>query len=225
MERTPDAVAVVFEEQELTYRELNERANQLAHHLAWLGVGPEALVGLCLERSLEMVVGLLGILKAGGAYVPLDADYPAQRLAFMLADAEDRVSLSRSSAARTAFPQPAAKSSAWIPTQRSCRDLCPVESIGQRRREPSSPTSCTPPVPPGSPKGWRFDIASIARLVFGNDYTTFGPDRVFLQLATVSFDASTFELWGALLHGAKLVMAPAGLPDFRQLEDLLERIG
>ncbi|MCP4549380.1 MAG: amino acid adenylation domain-containing protein [bacterium] len=84
VERTPDAVAVVFEERHLTYRELNRRANQLAHHLQGLGVGPEVLVGICVERSLEMVVGLLGILKAGGAYVPLDSAYPEERLAFML---------------------------------------------------------------------------------------------------------------------------------------------
>ena len=88
VERTPAAVAVVFEDQELTYRGLNERANQLAHHLRSLGVGPQTLVGLCLERSAELVVGILGILKAGGAWVPLDADYPPQRLKFMLTDAK-----------------------------------------------------------------------------------------------------------------------------------------
>ncbi len=84
VERTPEAVPVVLGEQQLTYRELNLRANRLAHHLISLGVGPEVLVGICLERSLELVIGLLGILKAGGAYVPLDPSYPAQRLAFML---------------------------------------------------------------------------------------------------------------------------------------------
>ncbi len=86
VQRTPDAVAVVFEDQQLTYRELNRRANQLAHYLLALGVGPEVLVGLCVERSIEMVVGLLGILKAGGAYVPLDPAYPKERLAYMLND-------------------------------------------------------------------------------------------------------------------------------------------
>ncbi|HEU0300275.1 MAG TPA: condensation domain-containing protein, partial [Longimicrobium sp.] len=85
-ERTPDAAAVVFEEQQLTYRELNERANRLAHHLRRLGIGPEVRVGVCLERTHEMVVSLLGVLKAGGAYVPLDPGYPAERLAFTLAD-------------------------------------------------------------------------------------------------------------------------------------------
>jgi amino acid adenylation domain-containing protein len=87
-EKSPDAVALVFEDQRLTYRELNQRANQLAHYLRKLGVRPEATVGICLERSLEMVVGLLGILKAGGAYVPLDPEYPKERFAFVLDDAQ-----------------------------------------------------------------------------------------------------------------------------------------
>src|SRR5256886_17252115 len=85
---TPDAVALVAGNQRLTYRELNQRANQLAHYLQTLGVRPNVLVGLCVERSLDMVVGLLGILKAGGAYVPLDPSYPPDRLAFMLKDAQ-----------------------------------------------------------------------------------------------------------------------------------------
>ena len=85
--RTPDAIAVVFGEQALSYAELNARANQLAHHLIGLGVGPEALVGIALERSIEMVVGLVGILKAGAAYLPLDPEYPTARLEQMLTDA------------------------------------------------------------------------------------------------------------------------------------------
>jgi amino acid adenylation domain-containing protein len=93
--RTPDAVAVVFEDQELTYRELNIRANQVAHHLQALGVGPEALVGLYVERSLEMMVGLLGIIKAGGAYVPLDPAFPQERLTFILRDAQASVLLTQ----------------------------------------------------------------------------------------------------------------------------------
>ena len=88
VERTPDAIAVVFENQQLTYRELNHRANQLAHYLQTLGVGPEVLVGISVERSLEMIVGLLAILKAGGAYLPLDPDYPTERLQFMLEDSQ-----------------------------------------------------------------------------------------------------------------------------------------
>src|SRR6185295_8327110 len=90
-ERTPDAVAIVFEDQHLTYRELNEQSNQLAHHLRAEGVGPDVLVGLCLSRSIHLMVGILGILKAGGAYVPLDATYPRKRLEFMLQDTAVRI--------------------------------------------------------------------------------------------------------------------------------------
>src|ERR1043165_148374 len=97
--RTPDAVAVVFEEQQLSYRELDRRSNQLAHHLRRLGVGPETIVGLCVERSIEMVVGLLGILKAGGAYLPLDPDYPSERLGYMVADAGVRLVVTAGAAA------------------------------------------------------------------------------------------------------------------------------
>src|SRR4029078_7970071 len=92
---TPDVTAVVFEDQQLTYRELNKRANQLAHYLRKQGVGAEVLVGICMERSLEIVIGLLGILKAGGAYVPLDPDYPKERLAFMLEDTQAAVLLTQ----------------------------------------------------------------------------------------------------------------------------------
>ena len=97
VEKSPDAVAVAFEDQQLTYRELNARANQLGHYLQDVGVGPEVLVGICMERSLEMVVGLLGILKAGGAYVPLDPEYPQERLAFMLEDARPAVLVTKHS--------------------------------------------------------------------------------------------------------------------------------
>src|SRR4028119_2283484 len=95
VDRTPDAVAVVFEHESLTYRQLNSRANSLADHLQALGVGPDVLVGICMERSLEMVVGLLGILKVGGAYVPLDPAYPTERLALMLEDTQISVLLTQ----------------------------------------------------------------------------------------------------------------------------------
>ncbi|AOX02683.1 non-ribosomal peptide synthetase [Moorena producens PAL-8-15-08-1] len=97
VEKTPDAIAVVFNQEQLTYHQLNQRANQLAHHLQNLGVGPEVLVGICVERSVQMVVGLLGILKAGGAYVPLDPNYPPERLSYMLADSGVEVLLTQQS--------------------------------------------------------------------------------------------------------------------------------
>ena len=95
VKQTPDAVAVVFEDERLTYEELNQRANQLAHYLREQGVGPDVIVGLCIERSLEMIVGILGILKAGGAYLPLDPEYPAARINYMLEDAHVDIAVSR----------------------------------------------------------------------------------------------------------------------------------
>ena len=104
VELSPDAPAVVFEQQSFTYRQLNSRANVLAHYLQALGVGPEVLVGICMERSLEMVVGLLGILKAGGAYVPLDPAYPTERLAFMLEDTQISVLLTFARSVESLLP-------------------------------------------------------------------------------------------------------------------------
>jgi non-ribosomal peptide synthetase component F len=96
VEQTPDAIAIVFEDEQLTYRQLNNRSNQIAHYLQKLGVGSEVLVGICLERSVGMIVGLLGILKAGGVYVPLDPAYPQERLNFMLEDAQVSILLTHS---------------------------------------------------------------------------------------------------------------------------------
>src|SRR5207248_4816025 len=104
VERTPDAVAVIFEEEQLSYRDLDERSSRLAHYLRARGVGAEVVAGLCLERSLELIVGLLGILKAGGAYLPLDPDYPRERLSFMVADAGARLIVTQS-ARRSQLPQ------------------------------------------------------------------------------------------------------------------------
>src|SRR5262249_9454803 len=95
VQRSPNQIALVFQDRQYTYQELNRRANQLAHYLKKAGVGPEVCVGICLERSLEMVAGLLGVLKAGGTYVPLDPTYPRDRLAFMLADSQARVLLTQ----------------------------------------------------------------------------------------------------------------------------------
>ena len=107
VKRTPEATAVMFEREKLSYRELNAKANQLAHHLRALGIGPESLVGICLERSLEMIVGIMAILKAGGAYVPLDPAYPKERLASMLSKMPGHRCCSHSSGNSTACPRTA----------------------------------------------------------------------------------------------------------------------
>jgi amino acid adenylation domain-containing protein len=135
VERTPDAIAVVFKEQQLTYRQLNQKANQLAHHLQSLGVGPEVIVGICVERSLEMVTGLLGILKAGGAYLPLDPTYPSAHLRLLLASTEACVLLSQHSLRERLLSQPSPASfssfeeeslfyldSDWAAIAKHCKD-------------------------------------------------------------------------------------------------------
>ena len=163
-------------------------------------------MGLCLERSAELVVGILGILKAGGAYVPLDADYPPAAAGVHAGGCERGVS---------GHPAIAARSSSGkrLPGRLSGYRRKRRAATLRRDRIRAVERRCGQPRLRDlhlridrTPKGVAIEHRSIARLVFGNDYAAFGPDRVFLQLATASFDASTLELWGALLHGAKLVV-------------------
>ena len=216
VDRDPQAVAVVFRGESLTYGELDARSNRLARHLARLGVGPEVLVGLCVERSLEMVVGLLGILKAGGAYVPLDPQYPAERLAVLIEDTLLPVVVGQerwlSELPVSAWTQLVALDTPgpWIAGQSAARlglEVSP-ESLAYVMYTSGST---------GRPKGVAAVQRGVTRLVRETDYARFGPEEVFLQLAPLSFDASTLEIWGPLLNGGRLVVAPPGAPS---LEDL-----
>ena len=223
VERTPGAVAVIFGEQKLTYHELNERANQLAHHLRGLGVGPETLVGLCVERSLELIVGLLGILKAGAAYAPLDSTYPLERLAFMLEDSAAPVLLTERKLADTLparsctivridndWEQIAASSTANPVNQNSADSLAYLMYT-------SGST--------GRPKGIGIPHRGVVRLVRNTNYVNFGPDETLLQLAPISFDASTLEVWGSLLNGGRLVVMPPEPPSLEELGSALQQHG
>jgi aspartate racemase len=206
VERTPDKVAVVFRDEKLTYRELNQRANQLAHHLKRLGVGQETPVGIYVERSLEMVVGLLGILKAGGAYIPLDPIYPRERLAFMLEDARVSVLLTEDRLA-AALPEHKAElvclDTDWIKITREGTKN-PVNRVTSDDIAYVLYTSGST----GKPKGVVIPHRAICNHMlwmqkeFGFDQT----DRI-LQKTPFSFDASVWEFYGPLLAGGQLIMA------------------
>ncbi|HSE18766.1 MAG TPA: amino acid adenylation domain-containing protein [Pyrinomonadaceae bacterium] len=215
VERRPEAVALQYHDEEVSYAELNQRANQLAHYLREQGVGPEALVGVMLERSVELVVSLLAILKAGGAYVPLDAEYPAERLAFMIEDARLQLLLTTEKLSSVA-PRTEARV--------ICLDREREVIASQDRENPqviSEPDDLAYVMytsgSTGSPKGVAVPQRAVIRLVKETEYVRFGPYEVFLQLAPVSFDASTLELWGSLLNGARLVIMPPQTPSLEEL--------
>jgi len=208
VERNSAGLALICEEQRLSYRELNQQANHLAHRLKKQGVGPEVLVGICLERSVEMIVGLLGILKAGGAYVPIAVDLPEARRQTIALNAGLR----------------------HMVTVESCREFCDklaehvvvLESAGERLTHPETRTPVVPLFASqaayvnytsgstGEPKGVLVCHESVMRLVIGPAYVHLDEKSRLLHMAPLSFDAATFEIWGALLNGGTLVVMPAG---------------
>ncbi|WP_226889236.1 non-ribosomal peptide synthetase [Nostoc sp. MG11] len=221
VERSPDTIAVVFENTQLTYRQLNQRANQLAHHLRTLGVEPEVLVGICLERSLEMIIGLLGILKAGGAYVPLDPAYPSDRLAFILEDTQIPVMLTT---------QQLVKSLATHGIQVVCLDS-DWEIITQNSQENlfcnATPDNLIYTIytsgSTGQPKGVMIPHRGIYNQLEWRQ-TTFkltSADKV-LQTISFSFDPSVWQIFWPLCFGAQLIMArPGGHQDTAYLVKLI----
>jgi amino acid adenylation domain-containing protein len=204
-ERTPNAVAIIFEQESLTYVELNRRANQLAHHLRRLGVGPEVRVGICLERSIEMIVGLFSILKAGGAYVPLDPGYPQERLVFMMEDSGAQVLLTQE-----LLQEKFAGSMAGVVRLDADRDAIDGESAENPNVEVLTDNLAYVIYTSGStgtPKGVTIQHRSVASYteVACNEYGLKPSDRV-LQFASISFDASAEEIYPCLSRGATLVL-------------------
>jgi amino acid adenylation domain-containing protein len=205
VERTPDATAVIFDEQRLTFRELNQRSNQLAHYLQKHGIGPEKMVGLCVERSLQMVIGLLGILKAGGAYVPLDPKYPQERLERILANTEAKVLVAQTQTLQR------------IPVgNRRAIDLdgdwnkISLES-GENLENLTSPENLAYVIftsgSTGSPKGVMIQHSSLVSFTATalDVYEMKSSDRV-LQFASISWDTSVEEIFPTLCCGATLVL-------------------
>lgn len=205
--RTPDAEAVVFEGKALRYGELNARANQLAHRLQRLGVGPDVLVGLCVNRSIDMVVGILGILKAGGAYVPLDAAYPPDRLGLLLEDSGVRVIVGQEQQLRALPAHGAAvlrlDADAAEIARESAED--PESGAGPEHLSYVIYTSGST----GRPKGVPISHANVGRLFEAtNAWFGFDSRDVWTLYHSFAFDFSVWELWGALLHGGRLVVVP-----------------
>jgi amino acid adenylation domain-containing protein len=220
--RTPNGVAATFEGDSLTYRELNEAANRLAHHLIRRGVGPEVRVGICLERSLEMVVGILAILKAGGAYVPLDPAYPPERLAFTLADAGVPVVLVQEKV-RAALVVPDGVELISLDAARA--------EIADNPQSGAGPDSLAYVIytsgSTGMPKGALIEHRNVARLFSATDaWFGFGTDDVWTLFHSYAFDFSVWELWGALLYGGRVVVVPLHVSrDPEAFHDLVLREG
>ena len=222
-ERRPEAVAVEYEGRKLSYGELNRRANQLGHYLRKQGVGPEVRVGICVERSLEMVVGLLGILKAGGAYVPLDASYPQERLEFMVKDVQAAVLLTQTELLKhlpQSGPRMICLDEEWERIEQESEKNLATDSDRENLAYVMYTSGST-----GGPKGVGVEHRSIVRLVKNSNFLQLGEEDVFLQLAPITFDASTLEIWGCLLNGGKLVVHGAQTPSLEELGETIERSG
>ena len=212
VERAPDAIAVVYDGSHLTYRELNRRANQLAHYLQELGVAPEVRVGICVERSMEMMVGLLGVLKAGGAYVPLDPTYPPERLAFMLKDAGVPVLVTRRHFQAGEIENGVKVvhlDEEWERISRESEEN-PISSVTAEHTAYILYTSGST----GTPKGVVIEHRSLANYAeFGGTAYTIGPADRVLQFAPLSFDASAEEIYTCLVRGATLVLRTSSMID------------
>ena len=219
-EQTPEACAVIFKDESLTYAELNCRANRLAWNLVKLGVGPDVTVGIFAERSIAVIIGLLGVLKAGGTCLPLDPEYPKDRLSFMLQDGDVR----------------------FLLLDGEFVERLPENQARIIRLDVTNEVSDTPPKGPdnhvspenasyliytsgstGKPKGVEVTHRGIVRLLFGVNYVKLDPTKAVLQLSALTFDGSIFDIWGALLHGARCVLYPGRIPLVRELGDVLRK--
>ncbi len=215
-----NAIAVIFEDVQtrqvtsLTYRELNSRSNKLAHYLQNLGVGAQVLVGICMERSVELIVAMLGILKAGGAYLPLDPSYPSERLRFMLEDAQVSVLLTQETlVGRLPDFSVSVQHNSIIPNPRViCLDTdwelmtqASEENLTSHVTSDNLAYIIYTSGSTGKPKGVAIPHKAVNRLVCNTNYVKLDACDKIAQASNTSFDAATFEIWGALLHGAQLV--------------------
>jgi amino acid adenylation domain-containing protein len=218
--KSPNAVALTFAGQQLSYAELNTRANQLAHYLRQFGITGDVPVGVCLDRSSDLIVALVAILKAGGTYVPLDPTYPTERLAFMLEEVSPPIILTQSSLVDelpASWAQAVcldAENELWAGLPQT--NLADAGISSDHLAYVMFTSGST-----GKPKGVAVPHRAVVRLVKNNNYISFDPGEIFLQLAPVSFDASTLEIWGPLLNGGRLVLMPPRTPTLEELAAVL----
>ncbi|MBC6447459.1 non-ribosomal peptide synthetase [Actinokineospora xionganensis] len=208
--RTPDATAVVFEETRLSYRELDQRANRLAHLLVARGAGPERFVALAVPRSAELVVAVLAVLKSGAAYVPLDPDYPPERLAYMVADAEPALIVGTRDGV-AALGRDVDVDAVVLDDDETVAALAllPAESPAVELRPERPAYVIYTSGSTGRPKGVVIPHGNVLRLLSSTDHWFgFGPDDAWTLFHSYAFDFSVWELWGPLLHGGKLVVVP-----------------
>ena len=222
VKQTPDATAVAFEDQKLTYADLNRRANQLAHHLMKLGVGPEIPVAICMERSLDLPIALLAVLKAGGAYVPVEPSYPRERLSFILEETRAPVVLTQREVAENhSFEVPAIRLDSDF-------DEFASESTENPRTDVTGENLCYVIYTSGStgqPKGAMLHHRGVRnRLLWGITDYQLGPGDVVLHKTPLTFDVSVWEIFAPLLSGACLLIAkPGGHQDAAYQLELMAR--
>ncbi|WP_234405638.1 non-ribosomal peptide synthetase [Paenibacillus sp. IHBB 10380] len=220
--KTPKQVAVVYEGEEWTYEELNARSNQVARVLRKHGVGNETIVGIMVERSLEMMAGILGILKAGGAYLPIDPDYPAERIAYMLEDSGTKVLLTQKRLTdRVVFDGSiVALDEAGVYAEEERGNIAGEHTAASLAYVIYTSGST------GKPKGVLVEQRNVVRLVKNTNYVEFGEGDRILQTGALVFDASTFEIWGALLNGLRLYLsAEHRILDPQHLGQSIEQYG
>ncbi|MFM9116222.1 MAG: non-ribosomal peptide synthetase, partial [Planctomycetota bacterium] len=237
---TPDAIALVDGEREWTYRQFNSQANRVARVLLRRGAARGDIIGIGMERSAEWVIAILGVLKCGAAYLPLDPTHPDRRLDFMLSDTRTRfvlgmpTTLSRLESLLQAHSIPGINWTDCVPAinERETEDDSSLSAEENASIDSNPPAVAQPDDlayvmftsgSTGRPKGVAIRHRSVCRLVFSNDYITVGSDRVFAHLSSISFDASIWEIWNALLHGSKLVIGHSEQLDFNALEKLLRQ--
>ena len=214
--KTPANIAVIFEDEKLSYKDLNKKSNQLARLIRAKykkqnkkDLKPDSLIGLCVERSLDMIIGILGILKAGGAYVPLDPDYPEDRLEYMIEDSHEGLIITQKDVlAKAGFLDKSHHDELLVIDSAEVKSNLKDQSTANLEQV-SGPGNLAYVIytsgSTGRPKGVMVEHKSVNRLVCNSNYVGFSKDDKVLQAANISFDAATFEIWGALLNGLTLV--------------------